>query len=95
MTTYFVVNADIKDLDLLNEYSRAAGPTLAGHTVTPVVVTNEAEAVEGTPAGARVVILGFPDRAALMAWYDSPAYQAVIGKRLAATEGFAVICEGL
>lgn len=94
MTTYLVVNAKILDLDLLNEYQAGAGPTLAGHPVTPVVVTNDAEALEGSPMGGRCVILGFPDRDALMAWYKSDAYQAVIGKRLQATEGFAFIAEG-
>lgn len=94
MTAYLVVNAKINDLDLLNEYQAAAGPTLAGHTITPVAITNDAEALEGTPVGGRCVILGFPDKAALLAWYNSEAYQAVIGKRLAATEGFAMIVEG-
>jgi len=94
MTTYLVVNCTIKDMDLLNEYQAGAGPTLAGHPVTPVVVNNNAEALEGVPAGERVVILGFPDREALLAWYHSDAYQAVIGKRHAATEGFALIVDG-
>ena len=94
MTAYLVVNAKIIDLDLLNEYQAGAGPTLAGHPVTPLVVTNDAEALEGTPMGGRCVILGFPDREALLAWYHSEAYQAVIGKRMAATEGFAMIVDG-
>ena len=94
MTTYFVVNADIKDLDLLNEYQAAAGPTLAGREFTLVAASNDAEALEGKPAGSRVVILGFPDKAALMDWYNSEAYQAIIGKRFASTEGFGVIVEG-
>ena len=94
MTTYLVVTAKINDLALLNEYQAGAGPTLAGHPVTPIVVTNDAEVLEGTPPGGRCVILGFPDRDALMAWYNSDAYQAVIGKRHSATEGFAMIVEG-
>ena len=95
MTAYLIVNADITDETKLAEYSKAAGPTLAGHTVRPLVVTNTAETIEGKPAGPRVVILEFPDRAALRAWYDSPAYQAVIGLRFAATDGFALIADGM
>ena len=33
--------------------------------------------------------------AAVKAWYDSPEYQAVVGKRLEATDGFAVISESM
>ena len=95
MSTYLIVNASITDAELLVEYGKAAGPTMAGHTVKPIIVTNDAETLEGTPAGNRVVVLEFPDRAALMAWYESPAYQAVIGKRFASTQGFAVIAKGL
>lgn len=94
MTTYFVVNATVTDLDLLNEYSAAAFPTLDGREFTLVAASNDAETLEGKAAGSRVVILGFPDKAALMDWYNSEAYQAIIGKRLASTEGFGVIVEG-
>ncbi len=94
MACYLVVNARITDPEGLAAYSAAAGPTLAGHTVKPIVVNNNAEVLEGTPAGERVVILEFPDRAALKAWYDSDAYQAIIGMRHSSTDGFAVIVDG-
>ena len=58
------------------------------------VSTNEAETVEGEPKGERVVVLEFPDREAFRAWYDSPAYQEIIGLRLGSTDGFAVLVEG-
>ena len=51
-----------------------------------------AETIEGTPPGPQTVILKFESTEAAKAWYESPAYQAVVGKRLAATKGFAVIC---
>jgi len=95
MPSYLVVNDAIFDGDKLAEYYQAAGPTLAGHSVKPLVITDAAETLEGTPAGSRVVILEFPDRAALRAWYDSPAYQAIVGLRHAATKGFAVIVDGM
>ena len=94
MSVYFIVNSTITDPAVLDEYVAAAGATLAGVDMTLRVVTNEAEIVEGQPAGARVVIIEFPDRDAFHAWYDSPAYQAIIGMRLASTEGFAVLADG-
>ena len=41
------------------------------------------------------MILKFEDKAAVKAWYDSPEYQAVVGKRLEATDGYAVISESM
>jgi uncharacterized protein (DUF1330 family) len=95
MACYLVVNARITDPEGLIAYSKAARGAGVGHPVKAVVVTNDAETLEGEPVGSRVVILEFPDKAALRAWYDSPEYQAVVGMRFAATEGFAVIAEGL
>jgi uncharacterized protein (DUF1330 family) len=94
MSAFLVVNAKVTDLDKLHEYQKAVGPTLAGHTFKVHVSANDAEVLEGTPAGHRVVIMEFSDRDALRAWYDSDAYQAVIGLRFAATDGFAVMVDG-
>jgi uncharacterized protein (DUF1330 family) len=41
------------------------------------------------------VILKFEDKAAAKAWYDSADYQAVLGKRLESTTGFAVISQSM
>lgn len=76
------------------EYQRAVGPTLAGHDVKIVAATNDASPLEGTSAGTRMVIMEFPTRDALLAWYNSDSYQNVIGLRLAATAGFGMIVEG-
>jgi uncharacterized protein (DUF1330 family) len=94
MSVYFIVNSTITDPALLDEYVAAAGATLAGLDMTLRVATTEAETIEGQPAGSRVVVLEFPDRDAFHAWYDSPAYQAIIGMRLSSTNGFAVLVDG-
>ena len=93
MSVYFIVNSTITDPTGLDEYVAAAGATFAGIDMTLRVVTNEAETIEGQPAGARVVIIEFPDRDAFRAWYDSTAYQDIIGLRLASTNGFAVLVD--
>lgn len=94
MSVYFVVNSTITDPAGLDEYLARAGATLAGVEMTLRVATTDAETIEGRPAGSRVVIIEFPDRDAFHAWYDSPAYQAVVGIRLASTDGFAVLADG-
>jgi uncharacterized protein (DUF1330 family) len=94
MPTYLIVNATVTDPDLLDSYRAAVGATLAGHDVAVRVSTNEAETIEGESRGSRVVVLEFPDRDALRAWYDSAAYQEIIDLRLGSTDGFAVVVEG-
>ena len=59
------------------------------------MLTTDVEVLEGTPAGERTVVLEFADRAALYAWYDSPAYQEARKLRLAGTDGFAIVVDGL
>jgi uncharacterized protein (DUF1330 family) len=95
MSAYLVVNARVTNPELLDRYVQAAVPTIEGYECTPLVITNDAEAIEGQPVGARIVVLRFPSREVALKWYNSEAYQAVIGMRHDSTEGFAVIAEGL
>ena len=94
MAVYFIVNAAIKDMDLLLEYQAGTRPVLAGFPAEVLVVDNEVETVEGEPVGSRVVVVKFESKEAFREFYESPGYQAVIGKRFAATEGFGVLVEG-
>ena len=94
MAAYFIVNARITDPDGLARYRAEVQPSLVAHEVKVLVSTNEATTVEGTPAGERAVVLEFPDREAALAWYNSDAYQQVVGLRLASTDGFAILVDG-
>lgn len=94
MSTYFVVNDTVTDADTMKAYGRAAGPTLVAYGAKVLVHTTEAETVEGEPAGARMVIIEFADRAAFDGWYNSPEYQAILIDRLRATHGLGVVVEG-
>jgi uncharacterized protein (DUF1330 family) len=95
MSTYLVVNSTIDDAELLAEYSRAVGPTLAIVPVKVLAADTETKAVEGTPPGSRTVILEFESEDDFHKWYDSPEYQAIVGKRLGATTGFGILVQGL
>jgi uncharacterized protein (DUF1330 family) len=95
MSAYFIVNCTIKDMDKLNEYLGGAMGTVGLVPVKVLVMDNECETVEGTPAGERTVVLEFESREDFRTWYDSPEYQAVVGKRFEATEGFGLLANGL
>jgi uncharacterized protein (DUF1330 family) len=94
MPIYFVANSTVTDPDQLAAYLAAVPATFEGHEFKVVVASNEAETLEGDAPGERVVVLEFPSREAFRAWYDSPAYREVIGLRLGATSGFAVLADG-
>jgi uncharacterized protein (DUF1330 family) len=95
MAAYFIAQYVVKDPKLYREYQAGAAPTIQAAGGEVVAFDVAAETVEGTPPGPQTVILKFESREAAKAWYESPAYQAVVGKRLAATEGFAVISRSM
>jgi len=95
MAAYLVVMRD-KMIDAAEyaAYGERARASMAGHPVKPLTVNGKLKCVEGAePDG--VVVLEFPTVEAAEAWYYSPEYQAVIGRRLKSTEGRAVIVEGV
>lgn len=95
MAAYFIAQYQVKDPGLYQEYSAGAGPTLAAHGAELVALDVAAETIEGTPPGAQTVIIKFESTEKAKAWYNSDDYQAVVGKRLAATEGYAVISQSM
>jgi len=95
MPAYFIAFRDkMKDAAKYAAYLEKAGPTINSHPSRLLVANGALTPLEGaSPDG--VVVIEFPDVAAARAWYDSPEYQAIIGERLAVTEGRAVIVEGM
>ena len=94
MAAYFVVNCTVKDAEKLNQYVAGAGASLGVVPLKLLAMDNECDTVEGNPAGPRTVILEFASKDDFNTWYNSPEYQAVVGQRLEATEGFAVLVNG-
>src|SRR5262245_66108665 len=95
MAAYFIAQYVVNDPKLYREYQAAAGPTIQEHGGEVVVFDVAAETIEGTPPGPQTVILKFESTETARAWYGSPAYPAVVGKRLAAKNGLAVISQSM
>lgn len=95
MAAYFIAQYIVNDPAGYAEYQQGAGPTLAASGGELVAFDVAAQTVEGNPPGPQTVIIKFESTEAARAWYESDAYQAVVGKRLAATEGFAVISQSM
>src|SRR5262252_5040043 len=95
MAAYFIAQYVVNDPKLYREYQAAAGKTVQECGGEVLVFDVAAETLEGTPPGPQTVILKFESTEAAKAWYQSPAYQAAVGKRLAATTGFALIARSM
>jgi len=67
----------------------------AAHGAELVAFDVAAESMEGTAPGAQTVIIKFESTEAAKGWYNSAEYQAVVGKRLEATTGYAVISQSM
>ncbi len=94
MSVVFIAVDTVTDVNQLRAYQAAVDPLLQRCEHEVVVYDEGARALEGTPAGDRVVAIRFPSEEAFRAFYDSPEYQAVIGTRLGATCGFAILANG-
>lgn len=95
MAAYFIAQYQVTNPALYAEYQQGAGPTLAAHGAELVAFDVAAEAIEGTAPGSQTVIIKFESTEAAHGWYHSAEYQAVVGKRLEATTGYAVISQSM
>jgi uncharacterized protein (DUF1330 family) len=95
MPAYFIAQYVVKNPQLYREYQAGAGKTIQAAGGELVAFDVAAETIEGKPPGPQTVIVKFESPEAAKAWYHSPEYQAVVGKRLAATEGFAIISKSM
>ena len=94
MPALLILNYDVHDAGRLAAYREVAGPLLAAAGARVVTTTGTVDLGEGAPAGTHTVVWRFPDLEAARAVYDSDAYQAVLGDRLAAsTPKLAVLVE--
>ena len=95
MAAYIVFTRErMRDEAEFKTYSGKAGPSLAGHSVKPLVAYGRSETLEGAPIEG-AVILEFPTVEAAKAWYESPAYAEAKAHRFAAADYRCFITEGL
>ena len=95
MAAYFIAQYVVNDPALYGEYGAGAGPTVAQYGGEVIAFDVAAETMEGEPPGPQTVIIKFEDADKAKAWYNSDEYQAVVGKRLQATEGFSVLSQSM
>ena len=101
MAAYLIAGNDVTDPESMQKYIEGVGPTLepyGAELLAPMpedlVMGGKVVHREGDFKPSRVVVVKFPSMEKAQAWYDSPEYQAVVGFRLAGSEGSLFIAEG-
>ena len=91
---YAITNIDIQDRDEYRRYEAGFGEIFAQYDGTILAVSEEPEVLEGEWPHTRAVLIRFPSREALAAWYDSPEYQTIAKHRFAASKANIILLQG-
>jgi uncharacterized protein (DUF1330 family) len=97
MPAYLIAEHTITDAAKFEEYRVKVGPMIARHGgryITRPGTHTVLEADNAVWNPQRVVIIEFPDMAALRAWYDSDDYKPLIALRQAAARDMLITLEG-
>lgn len=75
MSVFVLVEVDIHDDTLYEEYKKLAPATVEAYGGKFVVRGSPVEALEGEWKHDRLVLLEFPDKESALNWYNSPEYR--------------------
>ena len=95
MPAYLIVETEILDPVQYGLYKAAAQVSVAAHGGRYVVRGGEVDVIEGDWKPERMVVLEFPDLAAIRKFYDSPDYAEAIALREGAARFRMVAAEGI
>ncbi|MCL4758133.1 MAG: DUF1330 domain-containing protein [Rhodocyclaceae bacterium] len=85
-TAYVIGQITVKDPERWAEYRARVPQTLAPWGAELVFRGRLAGVLAGDCPHSDIVVIRFPDRTAIEAWYASPAYQALLPLRRAAAD---------
>ncbi len=83
---YVIGHITVKDPDKWAEYRAQVPATLAPWGAELVFRGTLSTVLAGEHPHRDTVVIRFPDQAALQAWHESPAYQALVPLRLQAAD---------
>jgi len=94
MSAYWIGEHRVTDQAKFAEYLRQAVPMIERHGGRYLTRAGSHEVLEGTWKPNRVVIVEFPDMAAIKGLYSSPEYQPLIAMRRKAAEDVLIVVDG-
>ncbi len=92
---YVIAQITVTDPEVYPTYVKMVGPTLEAFGGEFLVRGGASLCVEGTPPGARNVVIRFPSYAAAQDWYASEIYAEAKALRQSASTSVQTIVEGL
>ena len=78
MPAYVVGHIRVRDPQKWQEYVSQAGATFSRHSGSVVFRGSKTKTLAGEHDADQVVVLRFPDQAAVDHWFGSPEYQSLI-----------------
>jgi uncharacterized protein (DUF1330 family) len=94
MKSYVIAVETVDDEAMFGEYRKEVVATLQPFEGRFIARGGKYTVLEGKWEHPRTVIIEFPDREAAQGWYDSAAYQKIIGLRHKSSHGNLVILDG-
>jgi uncharacterized protein (DUF1330 family) len=95
MKAYVIALETVHDEAMFAEYRQGVVGTLAPFGAQFVARGGKYTVLEGQWQHPRTVIIEFPSRDAAESWYNSAAYQKIIGLRHKSSSGNLVILDGV
>lgn len=96
MAAYILADVTVADQQAYREYTRQVPGTLEAFQGRFVVRAGASETLEGEWNPDRLVLIEFPSLELARAWYDSPAYQAILPIRHRHSQAkFLALIEGV
>ena len=92
---YIIAQVDVKNETEYAAYRAQVPATVAQYGGEFIARGGKSQGLEGTPPAGRTVILRFPSYERALEWYNSPDYEKPKALRHAASEGRAILVEGL
>jgi len=95
MAAYVIIDIDVKDPVVYEEYKKAGAPTILAYGGKPLVRGGATQVMEGDWQPKRMILLEFKDMQAAKRWWDSKEYSAAKKIRHQAANSNVVFLEGL
>jgi SagB-type dehydrogenase family enzyme len=94
MAVYFCVSIKVKEEAEYAKYLAGVEGLVARYGGRYLAVDTSPVQIEGNWPFGRAVLIRFPDQTTFRRWYESSEYQAVLGFRLGAADGVAILVHG-
>jgi uncharacterized protein (DUF1330 family) len=95
MAAYVIVDIEVKDPVLYEDYRKRAAQTVLAHGGRYVVRGGKAETLEGEWRPNRIVVLEFPSVEKAKEWWGCQEYQDVMKLRHASARTKMIVVEGI